>query len=393
MPNMHSMYSFMLPACFVLILASSNLPAVIGGRSGGKAPLNTCYYVPGVGLDIEEIPGDLCTNVIYSFCNLSADTWEVIPGHRQFDIVEGGYRRFVGLKEKFPHLRTDVSIGGGESDARAFSTMAGDRAKRATFIASVVKFLREHGFDGFDVDWEFPKIKDKDNHKILLQELREAFDKEDQGWMLTAAVPAGGPWAGSIYSIPDICSTLDAVYMMTYDLRTDKGGFADVHSMLYRRPHLDTGSYERWNVNDGALYYIQNGCPRSKLVIGVPFYGYYYFLKDPSQHELHAPTEGGGTISYAKLCKRMIDEAGWVEDFDEIGLVPFAYRGKDWIGYENVKSLELKMNYIREKGVLGVLNWQLSHDDKLGQCNEGTFPLMKTVYNGIRNYTVPVSSN
>lgn len=392
MIDMRSVHSFLLFACFILILAGASLVSVLEGRRQGKAPLNSCYYAPGGALEIEEIPGDLCTNVLYAFCSLSGDTWEVEPRDYQFDIEEGGYRRFVGLREKFPHLRTDISIGGGGSDALKFSAMAGDGAKRAIFIASVVKFLYDHGFDGFDVDWEFPEIKDKNNHKILLQELKEAFDKEDQGWTLTIAAPTGGPWAGSIYSIPDICSTLDAVYMMGYDLRSDADGFADVHSMLYRRPDLDTGSYERWNVNDGALYYVENGCPRSKLVIGVPFYGHSYILKDPSQHELHAPTEGGGTISYAQLCKRMIDEAGWVEDFDDIGLVPFAYSGKDWVGYENVKSLELKMNYIREMGFLGAMNWQLSHDDKLGQCNLGTFPLMKTVYNGLQNYTVPESS-
>ena len=34
--------------------------------------------------------------------------------------------------------------------------MANDPVKRAFFVRSAVAFVRQHGFDGFDVDWEYP---------------------------------------------------------------------------------------------------------------------------------------------------------------------------------------------------------------------------------------------
>lgn len=41
-----------------------------------------------------------------------------------------------------------------------FSHMVSDRSQRQKFVRSAVKFCREHGFDGLDLDWEYPSFRD-----------------------------------------------------------------------------------------------------------------------------------------------------------------------------------------------------------------------------------------
>jgi len=81
----------------------------------------------------------------------------------------------VGLKAQNPDLKVLVAIGGWGQGSERFSNMAKDDAKRKTFIASVVTFLRNREFDGLDMDWEYPGLRggdpvvDKENFVLLLK--------------------------------------------------------------------------------------------------------------------------------------------------------------------------------------------------------------------------------
>ena len=71
---------------------------------------------------------------------------------------------------------------------------------RSLFGNNVVSFLREHGFDGLDLDWDHPATTDSssaDREKFvkLVSELQESFKTEAEvtsreKLVLTAAVPA-----------------------------------------------------------------------------------------------------------------------------------------------------------------------------------------------------------
>ncbi|ROT76532.1 chitinase 1 [Penaeus vannamei] len=381
-------------------------------RGPPPAARRVCYYQAGTvhrpgdaSFRIEDIPGDLCTHVLYAFSVLSATTWEIAPKNPKFDLEQRGYERFVGLKARFPGLRTVLSIGGWAEDGGKYTQMVSSPERRRVFVASVVAFLTIHGFDGLDVDWEHPgdpsrggTQEDFHNFPLLLQELRTAFDAEGRGWELTIAATSTRTKVLKGYNVPELCRTLDAVYLMTYNLRGLWNGYADVHSMLYARSGLDTGNKLELNVNGGALLWVNLGCPRSKIVIGVPFYGKTYTLCNASITDLHAPINGtgqrgpilkrNGVLMYFEICY-LLQNAGWVRQWDAEGLVPYAYSGDQWVGYEDTESLRIKMDYIRDMGFLGAMNWAVNDDDFRDLCGHGLYPLMSTIHEGLKNYTVP----
>ena len=73
--------------------------------------------------------------------------------------------------------------------------MLADPSKRANFVQKAVEFIKQYGFDGLDLDYEYPaygqSATEKTTFAAWVRELKEAFAPYD--WELTAAVSAGKP--------------------------------------------------------------------------------------------------------------------------------------------------------------------------------------------------------
>jgi len=78
------------------------------------------------------------------------------------------YSQLQDLKKVNPSLRTLLSVGGATS-FQAFRVVASSVNNRAEFARNVVKYVRQYGFDGIDIDWEFPTGGDRSAFTELIK--------------------------------------------------------------------------------------------------------------------------------------------------------------------------------------------------------------------------------
>ncbi|KAF2024262.1 glycoside hydrolase [Setomelanomma holmii] len=123
------------------------------------------------------------THLFYSFAFFHPTTFELMPMN-EGDIPL--YGEFTSLKRN--ELQTWIAIGGwsfndpGTATYSAYSDMVSTQANRAAFINSLIKFMDTYGFQGADIDWEYPaeskrggRKADTDNLVLLMREMHAAF--------------------------------------------------------------------------------------------------------------------------------------------------------------------------------------------------------------------------
>ena len=60
-------------------------------------------------------------------------------------------------------------------------------------------------------------------------------------------------------------------------------------------------------------------------------------------------------------------------------VAPYAYRGRQWLGYDDEQSAAIKSEYIKTHDLGGAMVWSIDTDDFNGDNSDEGFPLMKTI--------------
>ncbi|XP_056636652.1 probable chitinase 10 [Diorhabda sublineata] len=333
-----------------------------------------CYYLHGYGVNIappESLNTTLCTHINYAFAKLDVNG-TLIHQRSSVDVKHQLYARTLSLKKTNSDLKVLISIG--DTNASTFSTVSADPKTRQRFVNSSVDFLKAHNFDGIDVDWELPYSKDADNFVLLLKELKEAFN--DKNWLLTVAVYPN-PSVG--YKVTEIMKYVDMINLMCYNYYGPWSAYTGHNAALFSSPI--ESAYEKIHLNTAASLqnWMEAGATKSKINVGIPFYGRTFTLVNADDHSFHSPIVGGGrpsTPSYKQICKNFNN---YSQVWDDEQQISYKYYKDQWLSYDEERSVAAKAKFIKSQGVAGAMIWQIGQDDINGECGPKQ-GLLQTVY-------------
>lgn len=283
-----------------------------------------------------------------------------------------------------------AAVGGWNLGSAVFSQLASNVTSRVNFAKNTVAFLRLHKFDGFDLDWEYPAqrdgnpVADKVNFVLLLKELKTALGAA--GYLLSIAAASPASSAYSSYDIPNVAANVDFINLMTYDLHGSWDQRTGIHAALFAHP-TETTSYQRQlNVDACVQYWLRQGAPKDKIIMGIPMYGRTMTLSNPSQNEIGAPIFGpglagrytsqeSGFLGFNEIC-----ENKWPRIWQSTQKVPYAFSLDQWVGYDDVDSVTIKSNYILDNDLGGIMIWSIETADFRGNCGQGKYPLISVAH-------------
>ncbi|KAJ0029967.1 hypothetical protein Pint_12484 [Pistacia integerrima] len=272
------------------------------------------------------------------------------------------------LRAKNLPIKILLSIGGGGNDPDVFSKMATTKETRATFINSTIEIARKYGFDGVDLDWEFPaNDQDMSNLGLLFRQWRKALNHEartsrNSRLLLTAAVYYASKFTtyGEPRSYPAdaVKNYVDWVSPMCFDYHGSWENFTGIQAALYDPNSNISTSY-------GIGSWVQAGVPPEMLVMGLPLYGRTWKLKDPNVNGIGAPAlgvgPGAGILTFNQIVDFNTANSSTVR-FDDEKVGYYSYAGDSWIGYDDVESVKRKVRFAKSRGLGGYFFWALGQD-------------------------------
>ncbi|MFB8775525.1 chitinase C-terminal domain-containing protein [Streptomyces broussonetiae] len=288
-----------------------------------------------------DIPWDKITHINYAFAHVDAGnrisvgadsatnaatgmTWPGVSGAEMDATLpyKGHFNLLNKFKKQHPDVKTLISVGGWAEtggyfddsgkrvDSGGFYSMATNadgsvnQSGIDTFADSAVQFLRKYGFNGVDIDYEYPtSMKDAGNpldypvsnarraglvkgYAALMKTLREKLDRagaaDGRHYLLTVAAPSSGYLLRGMETF-QVQKYLDYVNIMSYDLHGAWNEYVGPNASLFddgKDAELAAaGVYSTSQYGgigylntDWAYHYFRGSMPAGRINIGLPYY-------------------------------------------------------------------------------------------------------------------------
>lgn len=249
-----------------------------------------------------------------------------------------------------------LSLGGWDN-CSGFPGMSSTAEHRARFIGQVVSFCGTNGYDGVDVDWEFvSSAEEMANFVLFIESLGAALKARTPPLLLTMAVPTNNYW-GRWIDFERLADDLDLIGLMAYDYHGAWSNHSGHNSPLYAGAGDVCGS-----VDESVAYLRGRRVPPGKLLVGLPFFGSSFDCGALGQ-----PFTKSEHLSYGEIMA--LPTAEWALGWDEKAHVPVMRRpdGTKIISFDDMRSISLKCQYVKDNQAAGVIIWELSQDFRSGK--------------------------
>nr|CAD7429082.1 unnamed protein product [Timema monikensis] len=208
---------------------------------------------------------------------------------------------------------------------------------------------------------------------------------------------------------------LDMINVMTYDFHgswdTITGENAPMYADSSETTELARGLNVKYNKTVSLVSlllfdkatciqnWLDKGAPASKINLGMGTYGRSFTLQSADNSGLGAPINGAGqagpytreagTLGYNEICEQ---KGQWTEHWNDDQQVPYAVNGNQWVGYDNVKSIGIKSEYVKAKNLGGAMIWSVETDDFRGICGD-KYPLLNAINSVLNGQSVRPAHN
>jgi chitinase len=258
-----------------------------------------------------------------------------------------------------------LSIGGWTWSTN-FPAAASTAATRATFARTSVALMKDWGFDGIDVDWEYPTdATQAANMVLLLQAVRDELDRyaaqyaAGHHFLLSIAAPAGPNYYNNL-RLRELGQVLDHINLMAYDFAGSWDANSGHQANLYRNPSNPNST--PFNADQAVRAYLAGGVPASKLVLGMPIYGRSF----QATSGIGQPFTGVGSGSWENGVwdYKALPKAGASVQCDTTSQACYSYdpATRELISYDTPSLIRTKVSYLRNLGLGGSMFWEASAD-------------------------------
>lgn len=232
----------------------------------------------------------------------------------------------------------------GRFNNELITSVVNDVTARQSLYQNLLETVRQKGFQGVDVDFEYIKAEDRDAFTNFVAELTEIMNEEGYQVSVALAPKTSRDQPGLLYQGKDyggLGAAANRVLLMTYEW-----GYAFGPPM----------AVAPLNKVRQVVEYAVTEIPVAKINLGIPNYGYDWPL----------PFERGVTqarsIGNVEAVQIAVQQGATIE-YDEVAQSPFFVYIENGVEhevwFEDARSIQAKFDLMEEFGIRGTGYWQL----------------------------------